>query len=275
MIVKSTHHTLHWAFGLFVAYLLITRLFISWVQFFPNHFVSTSEWLTNSQIQLGSIEIEQDWLGFQAHLKRFAIDSKDFEFQAQKLSVDINLFSIFIPTAGYGDYLQITKGAFQAKTNRSQTEQNKPFDIQELGKIDANISHLWKRVKLRDFVLNEVSRPGMSVQLHSFQSLYGSHLSVVSEFSLSYQDILRYERFNLKSTFTPNVWGGIESGEFSLTSFNPLSIKRLSKLLSVNWQSVLPDGELIVDLKGRVAKSQLSSMVLNLNTQALKWQQLH
>ena len=76
MIVKGTHHTLHWAFGLFVAYLLITRLFISWVQFFPNQFVSTSEWLTDSQIQLGSIDIEQDWLGFQANLKNFSIVSE-------------------------------------------------------------------------------------------------------------------------------------------------------------------------------------------------------
>ncbi|WP_040727908.1 YhdP family protein [Thiomicrorhabdus sp. Kp2] len=275
MIVKSTHHTLHWAFGLFVAYLLITRLFISWVQFFPNQFVATSEWLTDSKIQLGSIEIEQDWLGFQASLKNFSISSDDFEFQAQKLIVDINAFSMLIPTAGYGDFLQITKGAFQSKLNSSLEEESKAFDIQELGRVDTNISHLWKRIKLQDFVLNEVGRPGLSIQLHNFQSLYGSHLSIVSEFSLNYKDVLKYERFNLKSTFTPTVWGGIENGEFSLTSFKPLSIKRLSKLLSVNWQSVLPDGELILDLKGHLSKSQLSSMELNLNTQALKWHQLH
>ncbi|WP_321326513.1 YhdP family protein [Thiomicrorhabdus sp.] len=275
MIVKRTHHALHWAFGLFVAYLLITRLFISWVQFLPNQFVATSQWLTGSTIQFGSINIDQDWLGFQADVKKLSVKSSDFEFQAEELKIDINLFSLLIPSAGYGDYLEISKGAFQPKAVVNAQVDDQPLNLQDIGKIDANISHLWKRIKLKDFVITEFTRPGLSVQLHEFQSLNGVRLSVASEFSLSYKDILNYERFNFKSSFTPNIWGGIENGEFSLSSFRPLSIKRLSKLLSVNWQSVLPDGELILDLKGKVAQSQLSSMTLNLNTQALKWHQKH
>ena len=250
MIVKRTHHALHWAFGLFVAYLLITRLFISWIQFLPNQFVATSQWLTGSTIQFGSINIDQDWLGFQADVKKLSVKSSDFEFQAEELKIDINLFSLLIPSAGYGDYLEISKGAFQPKVAKNTQVDDQPLNLQDIGRIDANISHLWKRIKLKDFVITEFTRPGLSVQFHEFQSLNGVRLSIASEFSLSYKDVLNYERFNFKSSFTPNIWGGIENGEFSLSSFRPLSIKRLSKLLSVNWQSVLPDGELILDLKG-------------------------
>jgi len=277
MIVKGTHHTLHWVFGLFVAYLLITRLFISWVQFAPNQFVATSEWFTNSTIQLESVKIDQDWLGFQADLQNLSVESSDYQLQAQHIKIDINLFSLLWPSSGYGDFLEIYKGAFEskvkAKTKTSDNEQN--FNLQDIGKIDTNISRLWTRVKLQDFVVNEVTRPGLSIHFHDFQSLNGARLSIASEFSLKYKDVLNYERFNLKSSFTPNIWGGLENGEFSLSSFRPLSIKRLSKLLSVNWQSVLPDGELILDLKGTVAQSQIASMTLNLNTQALKWHQTH
>ncbi|GAB6070824.1 hypothetical protein JCM30760_19210 [Thiomicrorhabdus hydrogeniphila] len=277
MIVKGTHHTLHWIFGLFVAYLLITRLFISWVQFFPNQFVATSEWFTNSTIQLESVKIDQDWLGFQADLQNLSVESSDYQLQAQHIKIDINLFSLLLPSSGYGDFLEIYKGAFEskvkAKTNTSDINQN--LNLEDIGKIDTNISRLWTRVKLQDFVLTEVTRPGLSIHFHDFQSLNGARLSIASEFSLKYKDVLNYERFNLKSSFTPNIWGGIANGEFSLSSFRPLSIKRLSKLLSVNWQSVLPDGELILDLKGTVAQSQIASMTLNLNTQALKWHQTH
>ncbi|MEA1989934.1 MAG: DUF3971 domain-containing protein [Pseudomonadota bacterium] len=273
MIIKKTHHYLQWIFWLFVAYLLITRLFISWVQFYPQQAISVTQWLTGSEIQLNSIEIDQDWLGFQATLKDVSIESSTFQFQASLFSADINTFSIFIPSIGYGDYLQISKGSYQNKVPLELETSNSSLSVDDFSKIDINISRLWKRVKLQDFVLNEVTRPGLSIQLHDFQSINASRLSVVSEFSLNYKDVLNYERFNLKSSFAPNVWGGIETGEFSLSSFRPLQIQRLSKLLSVNWQKVLPQGELIVDLTGRISQYKLSDMELNLHTQALSWRQ--
>ncbi|WEJ62118.1 YhdP family phospholipid transporter [Thiomicrorhabdus lithotrophica] len=273
MIIKKTHHYLQWLFWLFVAYLLITRVFISWVQFYPQQAINITQWLTDSEIQLNSIEIEQDWLGFQATLKDISIESSKFQFQANVFSADINTFSIFIPSIGYGDYLKISKGSYQNKVPAELEAINRTLSVDDFSKIDINISRLWKRVKLQDFVLNEVTRPGLSIQLHDFQSINASRLSIVSEFSLNYKDVFNYERFNFQSSFAANVWGGIETGEFSLSSFRPLQIEGLSKLLSLNWQKVLPQGELIVDLKGTVSQSQLSSMELNLNTQALSWRQ--
>ena len=273
MIIKKTHHYLQWIFWLFVAYLLITRLFISWVQFYPQQAISVTQWLTDSEIQLDSIEIDQDWLGFQATLKDISVESAKFQFQASVFSADINTFSIFIPSIGFGDYLEISAGSYQNKVPAEPEASDRSLSVDDFSKIDIKISRLWKRVKLQDFVLNEVTRPGLSVQLHDFQSINASRLSIVSEFSLNYKEVLNYERFNLQSSFAPSVWGGIETGEFSLSSFRPLQIQRLSKLLSLNWQKVLPQGELIVDLKGTLSQSQLSNLELNLNTQALSWRQ--
>jgi len=279
MIVKRTHHFLHWAFGLFVAYLLITRIFISWIQFWPGQFISVVQWMTDTTINAESIDVDQDWLGFQVVINKLFIESLTFQLQADKLDADINTFSMFIPSIGYGDYLHVDKGSYQVKNplvvlnEKDQRKLNEPLSEDEVLVVEADIGRLWKRVHFKDFVLSEVIRPGLSVQLHDFQSINASMLSVVSQFSLSYKDVLNYERFSLKSSFSPNVWGGLDSGEFSITSFKPLRIERLSKLLSVNWQQVLPQGELILDLAGTVSQSTLSNLVVNLNSQSLKWRQ--
>lgn len=274
MLIKRTHHFLQWAFWLFVAYLLITRLFISWIQFFPQQFIGLAQSATQTEIKLANIEVEQGWLGFTAKITKLSVDSVDFQFQADSLAVDINLLALFIPTVEYGDYLQISQGAFQNKIQQSASfNQQKKFQPKDLENLNVNISRFWKRVTLQDFVLTEVGRPGLSVQFHDFQSLNASRLTIVGEFSLNYKDVLNYERFHLKSSFSPDVWGDLGTGEFSLSSFRPLQIQRLSKLLSQNWQAVLPQGELILDLKGHISQSQISGLEVNLHTQALHWPQ--
>ncbi|BCN93937.1 DUF3971 domain-containing protein [Thiomicrorhabdus immobilis] len=274
MLIKRTHHFLQWAFWLFVAYLLITRLFISWVQFYPQQFIGLAQSVTQTEIKLAHIEVEQSWLGFQTKIDKLSIDSPDFQFQADFLAVDINLLALFIPAVEYGDYLEISQGAFQNKVQQpAGIPSQEEFQPEDLANINVNISRFWKRVTLKNLVLTEVGRPGLSVQFYDFQSLNASRLTIVGEFSLNYKDVLNYERFHLKSSFSPDVWGDLGTGEFSLSSFRPLRIKRLSKLLSQNWQAVLPQGELILDLKGSISQSQIASLEVNLHTQALHWTQ--
>lgn len=279
MLIRGTHHLLHWLFGIFVVYLLVSRLAISWVQFFPNSFVSTVSAVSDINVQFQNIEIEQDWLGFQLESKGLLVESEQFQFQADKLSADFNTFFFLLPSVNYGDYLEIEQGAFQLKqAAQGVTEveaEESSQDLSSLFKFDLNIQRLWQRVALKNFVISEVIKPGLSIQLHDLQSLKGARLSLVTEFSLSYKEVLNYERFNFKSSFSPDVWGAIESGDFSLSSFKPLSIQRLAKLLPKRWEEVLPDGELILDLNGALSQSQLSSLALNLSGQTLTWRQQH
>lgn len=275
-MIRRTHHFLHWLLGLFVVYLLITRVFISWVQFYPQQFIDVIQTLTGAQFQAASIDIDQDWLGFQIHLHDVLLQTENFVFQAEELEADINTFAILIPKIGFGDYLKVSQGAFQEKHVRKTAidkEGLSNIKLEELVRVDANVSRLWKRVQFHEFVFSEVTRPGLSIQFHDFQSINASRLSVVSEFSLSYRDVLKYERFNLTSSFAVDILGGLDSGEFALSSFSPLEITDLATLLSKNWQSVLPDGELLLDLKGKVAHAELFDLTLNLNGQALSWRQ--
>ncbi|WP_029408088.1 YhdP family protein [Thiomicrorhabdus sp. Milos-T2] len=273
MLIKRTHHFLQWAFWLFVAYLLITRLFISWVQFFPEQFIGAVQSATEAKVTLKKVEIDQGWLGFSANFDHLSVDAKDFQFQADKFHFDINLLALFIPKLSYGDALEISQGSFQNKVKPKASEANIQLNPDELVKVNLNIGKLWKRVSLKNLVLSEVGKPGLSIQFHDFQSLNASRLTIVSEFSLSYKDALNYERFHLKSSFTPDVWGRLGSGQFSLSSFKPLQIQRLSQLLSKNWQAVLPQGELILDLKGKITHSEIADLEVNLHSQALHWTQ--
>ncbi len=272
-MIRRTHNFLQWAFAIFVLYLLLTRLFISWVQFFPANFISTVSSVSGASIQVENIEVSQDWLGFQLKVDGLAVNSDQFVLQAEQLELDFNTFYFVLPSIDYGDYLQIRNGAYQVKSvHKIDLQEAKLPPLSELLTVDVDIQRLWKRVMLTDFVISEI-QPGLSVQLHDFQSLKGTRLTLVSEFSLSYKDVLDYERFNFKTSFTPNVWGEIDNGDFSLSSFKPLRVQRIAKLLPAKWQEVLPRGELIVDLKGKVVNSQLAQMNLQFNSQSLNWKQ--
>ncbi len=279
MVVKKTHHTLQLIFALFVAYLLVTRLLISWVQMAPEQVVSVAEWMLDSEISFKRIEIEQNWLGFQLQVEEINIQDADYEFQAQFLDVDVNVFSPLVPSLDYGAYLQIEEGALQFKNVQATELKEQPdvlqLNFKELTKLDVDISRLWQRVKVKDFILSEIVRPGLSVQIHDFQSLKGAQLSMASEFGLAYKGSLNYEKFSFKATLNPNVWGGIEHGDFSLSSFQPLRAERMALLLPEIWHTILPKGELILDLKVQIAQSKLAKLILNLNGQSLQWQQAH
>ena len=279
MIVKKTHHTLQIIFALFVAYLLVTRLLITWVQHAPEQVVSVAEWLMDSEISFKSIAIQQGVLGFQVQAEEISVHHVDYELQVASLEVDVNSFAPFFPSIDYGAYLKIEKGVLQFKNIQPVATEEQVdvslLNINELRRFDVDISRLWQRVNVKDFILSEVTRPGLSVQIHDFQSLKGAQLSMSSVFSLGYLESFKFEKFSFKSTLTPNVWGGIDHGEFSLSSYQSLQAERIALLLPKIWHSILPKGELILDLKAKVAQSKLAKLVVNLNGQSLKWPQKH
>ncbi|MCF6298566.1 MAG: hypothetical protein L3J01_01655 [Thiomicrorhabdus sp.] len=279
MVIKHTHHSLQIIFAVLIGYLLITRLFISWVQYAPDSFVESIESVTGSQINFERIEVQQNWLGFQVQVDGLAVDHIEFDLNIQHLDVDVNLFSMLIPTQKFGDYLTITKGLYRNK--KAQDSNQNDFDsesfsaetVEKLTEINVNISQLWPRVKVSDLIFKDLLSPDLTLHIYHYQSLKGAQLSVVSEFGVAYQESLNFERFAFKSSFDTNVLGQIEQGELSLVSFQPLRIEALTLLLPPVWHQTLPKGELIIDLQAQILQSNVSLLTLNLNTQSLKWQQ--
>ncbi len=283
MIVRYTHHLLQILFAILVGYLLITRLFISWAQYAPDSFIETVEWATDSQIAFETIQIQQDWLGFQLQLKNLEVANTEYHLTVQDFDVDINVFSMLIPTMKFGEYLTIQKAVYQPEppankgSEKSLLGWNKQtlsdLDVADFTKINANISQLWQRVKASDVQINSILNSDINVHIYQYQSLKGIQLNVVSELGIAYQDSLNYERFGFKSTFDIDLLGHIAQGELTLFSFQPLRVEDIIQLLPKVWHQKLPDGELMLDLKAEVTQSQLSRLVLNLNGQALKWHQ--
>jgi hypothetical protein len=241
--------------------------------------VESIESVTGSQIDFEQIEVQQNWLGFQFQVKHLAVNHVEFDLNIQHLDVDVNLFSMLIPTMKFGDYLTIKKGLYHNKKaqdlnqNDYDIERFSAESVEKLTEINVNISQLWPRVKVSDLIFKSLFSPDLILHVYHYQSLKGSQLRVVSEFGVAYKESLNFERFAFKSSFDTNVLGEIEQGELSLLSFQPLRIEALTQLLPPVWHQTFPKGELIIDLQAKILQSNVSQLTLNLNTQSLKWHQ--
>jgi len=80
VVIKHTHYVLQIIFAVLIGYLLITRAFISWVQYAPDSFIEGVAWATDSDISFDKIEIQQDWLGFQFQTQNFTVKNAQFDF---------------------------------------------------------------------------------------------------------------------------------------------------------------------------------------------------
>lgn len=277
MMLKRTHHILQLIFALFVAYLLVSRLLITWVQHAPEQVVSVAEWLMNGEISIEKIEIQQSVLGFQLQVEGLNVNHADYELQLQRIELDANTFAPFFPSIHYGAYLKVYDGAFNLKSIPSDSPEKSldisPLKIDQLRHFDVNVRGLWQRVKVENFTLKNVTRPGLSIHIHDFHSLKGSQLALSSVFSLGYRESLNFEKFSLTATLNPTVWGGLGHGQVSVTSFDALPTEPLVHLLPEAWHAILPKGELILDVEATISQSSLAKVAVNLNGQAFAWRQ--
>jgi len=233
VVIKHTHHLLQIIFAILIGYLLITRLFISWVQYAPDSFIEQVEWVTDSDISFDKIEIQQDWLGFQFQVQNFTMQDAIFDLSIQHLDVDVNLFSIFVPTLKHGDYLIIKEANYHQKISKTSSNFEEGFTadyIEKLTKINLDISQLWQRVKISDVVFKGLFDPELTLHLYGYQSLTGTQLNAVSEFGVAYKKSLNFERFGFKSRFETNILGKVTEGDVSLFSFHPLRVEALAEL---------------------------------------------
>ena len=277
MIIKHTHHSLQIIFAVLIGYLLITKLFISWVQYAPDSFIESVEWATDSDISFDKIEIQQGWLGFQFQTQNLTVKDAKFDLSIQQLDMDINLFSMLIPKLKYGEYLIVKQAVYQqkeaVKTVHDFEKGLSADHIEKLTEINLDISQLWQRVKVSDVVFKALFDPDLTVHLYDYQSLSGSLLNVVSEFGVAYKKSLNFERFGFKSSFETNILGKVIEGELNLFSLYPLRVEALAQLWPLALKEKLPKGELLFDLQAQIFQSKISQLTLNLNAQSLKWAQ--
>ncbi|WP_373020914.1 hypothetical protein, partial [Thiomicrorhabdus sp.] len=277
-MIKRTRQLLLILFALFVTYLVVVRVLITWAQLAPEQFGAVVESVTQSQIEFQNLKIEQNWSGVTLSAEDLLIEHEAFEVEAERLSFDFNLFAPLIPRASLGEFLEIR--GLNLLQFSSKADLPKEVDATTLISMQSveqsirrlNISRLWKRVDIVDLTLS-VPQNGVPTTLNvqTFQAFKGASWTLAADLSLSYGSYLKNELFQFKGSFLPNVWGGVEQGQFSLTSFQPLGLKNLANLLPDKWHQVLPDGELTVEVKGKLSKALLSDLNIDLYAQALGW----
>ncbi len=279
MVVKRVHFFLQLLLAVFLGYLLLTRLFISWVQFAPEQFIKSVEWVSQSEVSFDKIALQQNWLGFQFQLQNFVMHHDSFDLTIQSLDMDVNLFSALIPALKYGDFLTIKQATYVHKapqtTLLSAEEMPSMASLDSFTDFNVDVSQLWKQLNLSEIVLKSVYSPELSVQIYRYQSFKGRQLHVVSEFGIGYKEGLNFERFGLKARLDTNLLGRVEQGEINVFSLHPLRVKALANLWPLAWHDKIPRGELLLDLYAKVDNSSLSKIILNLNTQSLKWPEAH
>ena len=278
-MVRKTHQTIWLVFALFVAYLALVRVVITWAQLAPSQFSSTIEWVTDSDVSFETLNIEQGWLGVQVEVEDALIEHDGLEIEVGKVAFDFNLFSPLIPRATWGDYLIIEELAVleyglpsAASQSNVSVERFLTFNSQQLAS-NVDLSRFWKKVEINELTATIYQKQiAWKVNVASLQAFKGARWSLAADFNLQYGQVLQGERFQLKASLMPNIFGGIERGDFTVKAYDAIRLERLAKLTPKRWQDVLPDGELIPNVKGVISKSLLSKLTLELNAPIVSWQ---
>jgi|GEM_PF-2356991 len=279
-MVRKTHQTIWIVFALFVAYLALVRVVITWAQFAPAQFSSTLEWLTDSEISYESLTIKQGWLGVDIEVQEALVEHKGLEVEAGSVAFDFNLFSPLMPRTSWGSYLTVQNLAVLEYELPSDSDTKSSVSVERFlsfnseafaGNVD--VSRFWKKIEVNEFTAtiyqNEVA---WKINVDSLQAFKGARWSLAADFNLHYGQTLQGERFQLKASLMPNVFGGIEYGDFTIKAYDAIRLGRLAQLTPQKWRDVLPDGELIANVKGVISKSLLSNLNVELNAPTLSWQ---
>jgi len=277
-MVKRTHQTIWIVFALFVAYLVVVRLVITWAQFAPSQFTTVVEAITESDISFETLNIEQNWLGIELEAQDLLVEHDGLELEARRVALDFNLFSPFMPQAPWGDYLVLEQLAL-LEYSLKPAEQGSTLAVDRWLTFDTeqitsqfDISRLWKRVEITDFSAALYQAPDTwEITVDSFQAFKGARWSLAADFNLHYGQALKGERFQFKASILPGLLGNIKQGDFTVKAYDSIRLERLVRLLPEKWHDLLPAGELIPNIKGTFANSLLSTLNVELTTPGLIW----
>ncbi|MBN2646269.1 MAG: hypothetical protein JXR44_00615 [Thiotrichales bacterium] len=285
MLLKRTHTLLEILLGLFVLYLLLSRLLILGVQQAPQQTLSWVERWSGVAISVQEIKLKQTWLGVEFDLSNVSIRSEQLVLEAHHLQGDINLFAPLVPLISYGERLQVTQLSVRKRASATDSVSDLvPQSAQALTDVYAQLvdflrsraftQRLWQKVSIDRLVANDfLFAQGSVLQIDRLDWVKGRQINLVAEFSIRYLPLLDFEKFSLRLNLSPNSWGGISHGQMDLLSYQPLPVQRFANLLPQKWAEVLPNGEALLELNAQLQDSRIKQMQLSLNAQALQWPQ--
>ncbi|MBN2607144.1 MAG: hypothetical protein JXR47_07395 [Thiotrichales bacterium] len=256
--------------GIFVAYLLVMRAFITWVQYAPDTAISFVETVTQSQIHVDSIQADQNWLGADFQINGLKYDDANTHLALQKLSGDVNIFAPWIPQLKYGHHLELSglTVLLSGGTDTTVSDvnwQNLPEHVKRW-----RLQKLWKSIKVDNAQLTFNQAKPFTVDVKLFQSFFGLRWSFVGLLEIMTGQKIANE-VQVKGDFSTNLWNVPEEGEGSISILKPVSLDDVYHFASTKVTAKLPKGEMVGDIKFRLQAGRLKRLRTYLTIQDLSW----
>lgn len=276
-MLKRIQQLLFLLLALFVAYLLMVRGVITWVQYAPEQFLSYAEQWNDSTIKVEEIAIDQSWLGLDFELQNVSYKDSNRVATLASAKGDLNIFSPFFPDMSFGNRLSVSGlqvDILSLDENKEDSASNEMglWQVVSDNWKSLSINKIWKVVNFEDVSFRSKTKQSGTVTLgiDSFQAYRGLKWSFGGVLSVHAQQELSTQ-LQVKGDFDINLWGKPEEGSFSAHFLTPLNLANLYRVMPETWIETLPTGEILGDLSLDVKKGELSKLNITSNVQDLTW----
>ncbi len=241
---------------------------ISWLQASPQQVTALISHFTDVDLTYDVLEIGQTWSGVQVRARNLQASLLSGRISAQRLDVDLNIWSPLWPSMAYGERLVVEQARIELGAPAEQMQA-----------IDAHkqlvlLSKLWKITNL-----TEVRITGLHGDLHelNIQSLSLNRAlrwTMLADVKLTYGAKFRASRWHLTGRFEEDRLGRLADGELIVQSSQDLSLSDLYVLFSPNkiHLAKLPEGGLNLNAHIVISGQRLSKIQLDVAAERLAWQ---
>lgn len=279
-MVKTLQRLLELIFALFLVYLLLTRGFLSWLQFAPDHFTQTAQDLFSIEVTYDDLQVDQHWLGFEFEASRLALKTRQYQLESARVSADINLIGLLLPFS-VGEYFHIEDGTLSTQIPLAFASPNhaSQFDFHQLQQFLAQpvsfhsgLANLWQQISVDDFRIIDQQNSEVGLHIRSLEWVNSTRLSLVSEFAIQYKQLLDYQPMSLTVSASQNAVGRFGKARANLISYRPVDLAALGDYFPIEWQSKLPNGKMMFEVQADFERGTLAKLNANLQGNGLVWQ---
>lgn len=254
-----------------LVYLIVVRAVLTWAQTAPEHFLPFVEQITQTQIQIDQLNIEQTWLGFDFEVKNAQIRSDSFQGQLNYASGDLNLWFFLSGDWHYGEKLILEGLTVSLAESQPDKEAKRLFNDLKIDQAWSILYKSWQLINLKNIQFSlPFEQHRLAFGIDSIQSYRGVKWTIGGILTLSV-DHAEKSRIQLKGRFSPPAWRDSLDGNLSLNILTPILLDPFYRLMSEEWQSTLPTGALLGDVELDVKRGELTKLTIQSHAQNLVW----
>ncbi|NCN44053.1 MAG: hypothetical protein CO158_04380 [Piscirickettsiaceae bacterium CG_4_9_14_3_um_filter_43_564] len=257
--------------GLVLLYFVTIRVLLIWAHYAPDHFLPFVEKMTQTQIQIDHLDIEQTWLGFEFDVHGVKFRSETIQGHLEQGSGDVNLWALFGGEWHLGE--QLFLNGLRVSGNEINGDQS-GLQSKKWPKINQAwpvFYKSWQLINLKDiyFALPQ-GQERLTLGIESLQTYRGVKWNIGGVLSLQVNENEK-SRIQLKGSFSPPGWNNALDGRASVNVLTPILLKPLYRLMPEEWQQTLPEGAFLGDVDLEMKRGDLAKLTIRTHAQNLVW----